>query len=144
MKYSEMTDQQKNIHKERVLKWQRENKEKYQEYKKDYQKQYTVKYREKNKDKLNESKKIWANQNKHIVKKIRRKWVLKNHKKVKADSRHYGEIYRYNLTDSYLRGLLIHTLGFDKSDVEKYPELIKTYREILKTKRLCRSKTSKN
>lgn len=50
--------------------------------------------------------------------------------------------YTENLTERYMKKHL-KKLGYSTEDIKKYPELIDTYKLIIKTKRLCKSQTSK-
>ena len=51
----------------------------------------------------------------------------------------YDSKYRQNMTDSYIIHSFIQRKGISASTIKQYPELIKTYRTILKLKRLTKN-----
>lgn len=71
------------------------------------------------------------------AKKTRDKDIHKSRQRVNLINRRHVK----NLEDPYLRSLLKKRHGFTKEDLVDYPEIIETHRLIIKTKRLCRSKT---
>jgi len=106
-------------------------------YEKDFYKTKSGHYEHKRKlcKKSKKKKVLWDDfLNPKTIKEMQ-EWFAKNEEKIKAYSRNMGRICIHKLTDSYVKSILIDA-GFTNDDINKYPELIKTKKEIIKTNRL--------
>lgn len=120
----------------KIKNWANKNKPKVNLYKKNYKirnpdkiKKQGLDYYLKNLDKYNEWGKEWRKRNPE-----KKNAINKEHMKRGTD----------NLSDSYVVQAIINNSSLTASEVRKYPELIKTYRVLLLTKRLLNQKTNRN
>lgn len=106
------------------------------------------KYREENKEKIREYKKNWLEKKrigadtKRKEKRTKeerllavRKYANENKEKIILKGRAYDQYGRLNLTDAYIRKLLVKGLKISSSVVSK--ELIELKRIVIKTEKLC-------
>lgn len=114
--------------------WQRKN---YQKNKdvinaRPCKKKAVDKYREKNKERLRRYGRDYYWDNKETM--------LSKSKEWRAGGE-YEKEHTKNLTDRYCRKQLLKN-GYSRRSLSQYPEIVTTYRQLIKIKRLC--KTSQN
>lgn len=112
---------------------------------KDYKKQWRKENPEKVKNENLKAKPRtdkWRVENKDKIKAKKRDYRLKNKDKIKANRPIEDAKARKELQDCYVINQITKRSKLTAKEVRQYPELIKTKRLIIKTKRLC--KTSQN
>jgi hypothetical protein len=95
------------------------------------------KWRKENRGKVQEYARVRRNQKGDTLREKCRVYYNENKTSLQKKSRVKTEL----LTDGYMRKHLLKH-GYSKDDIRKHPEILETYRLIIKMKRLC--KTSKN
>lgn len=162
---SEKTKLYNAKYKERVKEWKERNKEVlkekkriyYQNKKQNFQ-EYKKKYYIENKEKLDNINKEWVSRNKdkrkqHLIKylsnpetKHKNSMYSKKYRQldcVKVSicnrSKKRGQIEREELHDNYVLSRIIKNSNITREQIKQQPELIETYKLLLKTKRLCKT-----
>ena len=112
-------------------------------------KEYQKRYKKENREKIREQEKERRKKNPEKFKINKLNYRKRHPEKDKEYARNNPEISRTKskkgreeLTDNYIAGRLTYNTNLTCSDVRKHPELIEVKRQIIKTKRLC--KTSQN
>jgi len=114
---------------------------------KERQKEYVKKNKEKNKEwmknwRLRNPEKFKENKKKSMFKKkqkyadMTKEWRKKNKQKTKQ----FAHNYRLNLVDTYVKTLIVKATNIKYKSLDKHSELIKSYREQIKIKRLIKQK----
>ena len=90
---------------------------------------------ENNKERIKEASKIWRKNNKEHIKEINKIWYENNKERIKEKNKKYIK----EIMIPYIIQRLCKNKKISRSIIKQYPELIETYKIILKTKRLWKT-----
>lgn len=105
-------------------------------------------YRELNKDDLRAKekiyKKIYNKRHPEIVKARQLRYKKRHPDRINKKNRRRYKRHMEALTDRYVIHIISHTKGIPEKTIRKYPELIESYRQQIKLKRLLKQKKNEN
>jgi ABC-type oligopeptide transport system ATPase subunit len=106
-----------------------------------FQEHYIKPNYKKNKDAFCARNRQLYKRNKKRVMEVTGKYRRKNQAKISEYSRIQHGIERKELKNSYIK-VVLKKAGFTDEQINRYPDLVETYKQIIKIKRLCKSQTS--